>query len=480
MKKRLTAAFIAILLTSVSCAGNRTSVQTDTQKTEVPETTEQTNPFESMETANFDGRTFTILDANQYPDLHINIPGEEINGEVVNDALFERGLTVGQRFNTVIEYVQMTPSDKGIQTLKSSVLAGDDDYQLCISTIRGGSGGSLGTIATEGLLANLADMDSLNLDKPWWSRLMYENLCLNDKMYFTSGDISPAMYNMAACVYLNKKLLGDYGITTDYYQMVRDGKWTIDELISLAKDKDRDLNDNGVMHTNDDFFGFIHQPNDTTISMMMIGCGLKLSDLSDGKIEINLNSQHAYDVYEKISELKRIVKFDQQDDTIKKAFFNDRALSMLHLVDSTVMLRPMESDFSVLPVPKYDTEQAEYYSLCNPWCDAFSAIPITADPEFAGMITEALARYSYTNIRPKVLELNLKQKALRDEESIEMLDIIYDSTYLDFNSCYVFGGLTEKLADAIMKDKPVASVVESLLPAADADAEKLVEEAFSK
>lgn len=170
-----------------------------------------------METANFDGRTFTILDANQYPDLHINIPGEEINGEVVNDALFERGLTVGQRFNTVIEYVQMTPSDKGIQTLKSSVLAGDDDYQLCISTIRGGSGGSLGTIATEGLLANLADMDSLNLDKPWWSRLMYENLCLNDKMYFTSGDISPAMYNMAACVYLNKKLLGDYGITTDYY-----------------------------------------------------------------------------------------------------------------------------------------------------------------------------------------------------------------------------------------------------------------------
>ena len=471
MKKVISLLLIAALVAGFTSCGETAPDVPDDVSSEATDTTvpEKEMFYDGLPDVTFEGRTYTILNANQYT-LHINIPGDSLNGEVVNDALYERGLDVGQRFDAEIKYVNISPTSNGITAFRNSVLAGDSDYQLCMSPIKGGA---LGTLATEGLLANLCDMPSLSLDKPWWSRLMYDNLRMNDRMFYTSGDISTSMYYMAACIYLNKKLLADYGDTTDYYQMVRDGKWTIDVLTALAKDKDEDLNGDGVMHTNDDFFGFVHQPNETTISMMLVGCGLKLSENEKDKITIDLGSERAYEVYDKVSALKRIVKFDDQDDTIKKAFFNDRALSMLHLVDSTTMLRGMESDFSVLPMPKFDEAQEEYYSLCNPWSDAFIGVPVNADGEFVGVITEALAKYSYLNIRSKALELNLKQKGLRDVESIEMLNIIYDGAYLDFNSCYVFGGLMTKVAAAIMNDQPVASEIASAMPGAEGEAEEL-------
>ena len=478
-KKNILAAILAALILTTACQSSGASNETQPKPDSSSGSSEaqEPNAYESHTKKDFGGRTFTLLDANQYPALHKNIPEDTMNGEVVNDALYERDTAVEEKFNVKIDYVQIAGAKNGTENLRNSVLAGDDAYQLCISTIMGGT---LGTLALDGTLINLADNSELSLDRSWWSSLMYENLNLDNHIYFTSGDISPAMYNMPACVYLNKKLLDEYKITTDFYQLARDGKWTVDELNAISKDIDRDLNDDGIMHTNDDFFGFIHQPNQTTISMMLIGAGLKLNEVKGQQITLDsLSGEQAFNVYDKISSIKCVVSFDHQDDTIKKAFFNDRALSMLHLVDATNMLRSMPSDFSVLPVPKYDLSQEHYYSLCNPWTDAYAAIPSSADPEFAGCITEALARYSYVYIRPSVLDMNLKQKNLRDTESIEMLEIIYDAMYLDFNACYDFGGILTAITGAIVNDQPIASTIAGQITQAQTAADKIAGEFLS-
>ena len=64
---------------------------------------------------------------------------------------------------------------------------------------------------------------------------------------------------MPAVFYLNLDLAEDYGIDTDFCQLVRDGKWTLDVVINMTKDMNTDLNGDNVMHASDDFFGFIHQ-----------------------------------------------------------------------------------------------------------------------------------------------------------------------------------------------------------------------------
>lgn len=476
MNKRFICTLLAVLLTFASCGTQGDSTENTTSSDETTVSEAEKTVYDELETKNFNGKTFTILDSNQAPEQDVNIPGDTMNGDILNDVLYQRGIDVGERFGVEIKYVQLAPAN-GSATLKNSVLAGDSDYQLMIAQIKGGN---LGSLATDGVLANLCDIEELSLDQKWWSSLMYENLRLNNTMYFTTGDIAPTMYTIASAIYLNKTLLANYGITTDFYQMVRDGKWTMDELNAIAKDRDIDLNDDGVMHANDDFFGFAHQPNSTVISWLMVGCGLNLSDNVDGKIEITLDSEHAYEVYDKISQIKRLITYDQQDDIQKKTFVDDRAISMLHMVSATYTFKNMKSDFSILPVPKYDENQENYHSLCNPWSDAYVGIPVNADYEFVGTITEALARYSYVNVRPKMLEQNLQQKKLRDTESIEMLNIIFDTTYLDFNSCYSFGGLIDSVADAIVNDKPVASAVASGISKAQSDADALVANAFTK
>lgn len=475
MSKRFICALLAVLLTFASCGtqgdSNVTTASDDTSTAE-----EVKNAYEEMETKNYNGKTFTIFDNNQYASIHINIPEETMNGDVVNDALYQRGIDVSERFGVKIEYVQETDIKEGTSMFRNSVLAGDSDYSIVIGQIKG----CTDTLSTDGVLANLCDIDALSLDQKWWSSLMYENLKYDDIMYYTSGDISTAMYQMPACTYINKKLLDDYGITTDYYQMVRDGKWTIDELNALSKDRDIDVNGDNIMHTNDDFFGFVHQTNYMTMMVMLVGAGLKLNNNTENGIEINLDSDRAFEVYDKISAIKRVVKFDHQDDTIKKTFFDDRAIVMQHFVSASSYLREMKSDFMVLPIAKYDEDQESYYSLCNPWTDSFVAIPVNADYDFVGTITEALARYSYFYIRPKALETNLQQKYLRDTESIEMLNIIFDSAYLDFNACYDFGGITAAIGSALVNDTPIASVIASKKEQAETAASELIEKAFTK
>src|SRR5699024_5508140 len=98
----------------------------------------------------------------------------------------------------------------------------------------------------------------LSLGESWWSRLMYDQLKYDGIMYYTTGDIAPSMYQMPACYYLNTNLVDQYGITTDFVGLVREGKWTLDEAINAAKDLSSDLNNDGVMHASDDQFGFVH------------------------------------------------------------------------------------------------------------------------------------------------------------------------------------------------------------------------------
>ncbi len=396
----------------------------------------------------FEGREFVILDANDHPEIHVNIPGDTITGDIVNDALYERDNAIEARYGVDIKYVQLTNAKKGTDTLKNCVYSDDDEYTMCISTLLGGT---LGSIALEGVLMNLSEVDALSLDQNWWSRLLYDNLNLGGRMYYTTGDISPSVYQMASCIYLNTDLAADYGIETDFCQLVRDGKWTYDELISITKDMNRDLNDDNVLHASDDFFGFIHQKLGGLVTTTMCAtAGIKLSTLNGDTVTVDIENERNMDALEKLKSLIIDIKYVEQNDIINKAFKEGRALTMMHYTESSaVFLRDMEDSYLILPMPKGSEEQDDYHTAVNAWVDAFVAIPTTSDPEFAGIITEALGFYSHKYIRPKAFEMTYKTKNVREDGSAEMLDIIFDTLYIDFNTIYDFGGTKAAITNVL-------------------------------
>ena len=141
------------------------------------------------------------------------------------------------------------------------------------------------------------------------------------------------------------------------------------------------------------------------------GCGMQLFNgagesiakinSSSGLPEITMYSQRAINVCDKILNIQgdKSVTIHADDyfskypndtvwDEMQLVVFNtNRALFYFSGMNRVTLLRSMETDFGILPPPKFDEAQPEYHSSLNPWCTSSVLIPITvADTERTGMI----------------------------------------------------------------------------------------------
>lgn len=476
--KRTMALILAALLASstVACgsgdvkdSGETTGNDNTPANSGETETAKETTPYEALGENDFGGRKFTIVDANTWNGLQVNIPEDEMNGEVVNDALIVRDDAIEDRYNINIEYVR----DENVAMVKNSVLAGDNEYDLVYSNIY-----EFAPLATESILADLCSFKEIDLSSKWWSPLMAEKLTLNDNLYFTASDIAPSIYQAPFCMYLNLKLWEDYNFDIDVYETVLEGKWTLDVLSGLTKDLDRDLNDDGKMSPKDDFFGVGMQSTDEAAVAFMESADLVMTELTADKTNLKLATLSGTDIadrFEKIQSVARNIKHEYINDIINYAFKEDRALFLQHKLESAgVHLRDMKSDYLILPMPKY-SEDEDYISGVSGWVSGFAAVPATVDSDFTGFILEAMARYSNENLRPLSYDLVYKQKTSRDERSNEILDLIFDTLYIDFLAIYDFGGLRTAVTRIIFEDRPIASTIEGYSKSAGKAIDKLVE-----
>lgn len=134
------ALLIALLCTSCGSTGGcdvTSGVETSTDGTETTAPETEPDRFTELGEKDFGGKTFTILDANDHPDMHVNIPENEQNGDILNDALFERNSFVADSYNLKFDYVTGMNGADGMKSLKQNVLAGDDTYTLAITPLLG-------------------------------------------------------------------------------------------------------------------------------------------------------------------------------------------------------------------------------------------------------------------------------------------------------------------------------------------------------
>lgn len=465
MKRRFSfiLSILAVLLATASCGTAEeqlpeTNIGSE-KATEAAETTEK-DRLDDLGEADFDGAEFVIMDANDHPDTYWISYSDERAGDVINDRLAQRDAAISERYNVSVRYEQIVGAKDAASVLRNEVMAGDSTYQLSISTI---AGGSLETLAIDGILANLCEVPYLQLDSSWWARLMYDNIRFANRMYYTAGHISPNLYCMPFVTYLNKKLLADYDINTDFYGLVDDGKWTLDVLHDTVKDRDADLNSDGKMHMDDDFFGLATQGNELASTAMFIGAGVSYSSIAKDSLTVDLNTQAVQNTLEKLQRSVRLLACNDNNDFFKVAFKEDRVLAMFHMTSAAkLFLRDMESDYLILPMPKFDEAQDGYRSYINIWNNSFIGIPLNADLEFAGFITEALDYWSYKNIYPAAYDLVMKEKGARDEKSQRMLDIVFDSLYVDFNCIYNFGSTSALLCNCLYNGDNLASGMEKI------------------
>ncbi len=464
--KRIISTLLFCTLLLASCGSTVEPQETTKVDGEMSDSTQpaETDRLDALGEKDLGGREFVIMDANDYPTSSDNVYDEERAGDTVNDAVHMRDTAIGDRYNLKITYLRPDSAGAGCKTLSQGYLAGDKVCDLIYST--GADSGTLLNLVSQGMLADLADISYLSFDKPWWSRFSYENLTLGGRIFFTTGDIMPAMYVSPVVMCANLTLLEKYTPDADIYALVTEGKWTIDQLLEYTKFND-DLDGDGKLHTGHDFFGYVGDSTGSGLSAgaFVVAGGVDLCTNNGDEITIDLVSDRAVKVVEKLAQLMPKERMDDRREYLNGTFKTGRAIFIQSYMGGS--LRDMEDDFAIIPLPKFDEAQEDYKCQINGWGACATAVPDNADIDESGFIMEALAYEAYGTVRPEIYDKLLKQKLARDERTTAMIDLIFSDLTIDFNALCDFGGTLTVVANAVYKDKPLASNIAKKQSAAD-------------
>jgi hypothetical protein len=122
-------------------------------------------------------------------------------------------------------------------------------------------------------------------------------------------------------------------------------------------------------------------------------------------------------------------------------FYHGNTLFTTATVSTTQNLRSAEFAGSIIPMPKY-TEAQEHY-MCSASDVYFTAlcVPITvSDFDRTGYILDAMSYYGDEIIRPAAIDKQVLVKGVQDEDTEEMIRIIFDSKAVDLSFVTDWGG----------------------------------------
>ena len=372
---------------------------------------------------------------------------EELNGEIVNDAVYERDLSVEERLNVVIDY---TLADSTNTLINNNVTAGNDEFQIhvgsAVDTVQYGVNGNYYNLLGE-------YPEYLNLEQPWWSQYYTRQGSIMGCSFFATGDLFTSLTKLSFVTYANMQMITDYGFGSPY-EMVREGTWTFDNMMGMATQVYVDENGNGAKDPKDTFgyslggeigLDVYWSAFDLTI------CQKDENDVPAFSVDIDKMSSVIEKLYPYYMDNPAVYVTgnggsDAEQDVIAQMLADDRMMFSPLRIMHTEQIRDMESAYALLPLPKWDETQQDFCNTMHAYGTSYFCIPTTvADADMSGAVLEALSYYGKENITPAYYDTTLKGKYFRDEESAELLDLIFASRFFDVGTYYQLGGYNEKV-----------------------------------
>ncbi len=394
----------------------------------------------------FTDETFTVLcrEDNPWGNYTYEIMADEGETELVNQAVYERNLEVEERFDLKIEMVDIPGHwdvyEDFVNTFKNSILSNSGSFDLIMS-----QQAYMAEPQLMELYYNFCELPYIkdNLDAPYYYQDVNDNVTIDGKLYYLLGDYSLSYWESIYVLYFNKKMAENHNVG-DIYGMVKDGTWTFDKMLEMSKGVWTDLNGD-LYPGEEDSFGYVTEINNSTDAFNAH------FDVPMTKRDENGNIAIDIDQGKMINILEKFIEFKQTDDTwmvhlgssvtldenpVDKIFREDRALFYHAMLYRAKSFRGMETDFGIVPYPKWNEDQEGYYTHAQ---DGFSVAVAPIDipnPEMTGAVLDVLSALSNKLVIPSYYDMALKDKYSRDDDSGEMLDIIREGFVLDFGYFY--------------------------------------------
>ena len=447
--KRLTIfLLLASLILAAGCGDTPSDVTVTTPSDET--TTEAPDPDSFYPDVDYGGAEIRFMNFDQLWNMYIHVDAPELNAEVLNDAVFNRNRKVEQKLGCKIVEKTIFNEANNLSIVtnaaKTSILSGEDEYDAMMLPVS-----EAPDLVTEGYLYDLGAMPELDFDGDWWDQEIISATTFGGKSYIASGAANLMAFDSMWCLFFNENMMENHGLETPY-QLVRDGKWTIDELGKYCKAVASLNGDESFSWSKDGKCVYGISSHQNSPEHFWFSAGEMTLDTSGSEPKIILGSDRFYSVMEKLAAVldgsagltlkANNTDFDAENGGYVYVFTTGRSLFMTGEIKAAQLMRSMTDTFGIVPFPKYDENQDNYITSLVSQLFYFT-IPTTSGSENAARtatVYEAMTHESYASIIPVYYGNVVEQKGLRNEDSIAMLEILRKTREVDVATIFNWSG----------------------------------------
>ena len=354
---------------------------------------------------------------------------EEDSAEVQQHSVFQRNILTEDLLNVKIRASWGGDVYDIYDMSKTIAMSGLDDYDLILTNyFRGLLSGTMG------YYHNLYDIDTLDMDAYWWDQDFIDMFTYEkSKIFGITGDAMILDDLAFKVMYYNSAMIENYGLD-DPTVLVDEGTWTLERMVEMAGAVTSDTDGDGQWTANDTW-GILDNDGVLIINLFD-GCGVHIADKDEEDIPYLATENETFVntvqyIYEHVSRSGYVHVDNEEENLI--ILKDDRGLFMEGTLSELFALRDMESDFGLLPLPKFNLDQKDYSSVIGLAVMTEFSVPITvADTDRVGVFLDVLGGYSTDTVDRTLYEVILGAKLIRNKRTVEMLSVALESKFYDW------------------------------------------------
>lgn len=439
-KNKLTLILAALLIVSglASCGDSETKDPVATAAETESTTIAETKPDAKLQGLDFGGETITFFCSDLANVNGIeNVFVEDENGEVINDAVYKRNMLVEEllniEFNPIYSYFSGAGDDPTYTRIRSDVMGGGE-YEVILFPAFYSS-----TLVAEGIFSDMTALPHVDFSQSYWSKNYIDSVTIDGRVYTAAGDGLLQFMRGCFCFPFNQEMAQRYDVE-NLYDLVYDGKWTLDKMATIVKPLYSDLNGDGKRDVDDqygmDFF-------DHTCFLAFLDSSKAPAFTRNGdEFIFSFDSERNVTLFDKVFSMAHenegfLATF--QTPNIQRStmpFFQGNALMTTLILYDINLFRDLDFTYGLLPYPKFDEAQDEYVTMVSGAMNVF-AVPVTAaGSEKVGAVLEAMSIYGEELTTPAYYEVAMKTKYTNDDDSAKMFDIIKNGSCVNIGEVF--------------------------------------------
>ncbi|MBQ8509971.1 MAG: hypothetical protein IJ493_08710 [Clostridia bacterium] len=111
----------------------------------------------------FDGETVTFLNSQYHSRFYYLLDAGESNGDTINDAVYNRNVTVQEKLGVKFEFVE-DDNTQVLDKVRSAIMSDDDQWDIIL-----GMQYRMTTLTLGNLMYDLVDAPYIGVNQPWWA-----------------------------------------------------------------------------------------------------------------------------------------------------------------------------------------------------------------------------------------------------------------------------------------------------------------------